>query len=273
MLPSGPTVLFSLKPLNRRAQHVVAHSRNSHLVSTLPDGTRALDVGFHINSSPSITLATLGRHKTDIFIEITSIARLQCSFEINLDSKVVMLYDRSNRESTQVSGDNATPFEYSRLRRVVVQKGLNSILGMGGVRCDHVQFEIHWHYPPGETTQAIQKHEEMLCMVEDPRLARTVDEELEILSSQRLTRIHTSQRRKPTIRYVKIGDPLGAGVYGTVYKCIDIDSGEFMAVKILTRAPKVPQDKWERSVRHALKREVETISTISHVGVWTSILT
>jgi hypothetical protein len=50
--------------------------------------------------------------------------------------------DRS-LNSTQVFGENATPFERERdKRKVVVQKDLNTIIGMGGERCDLVQFEL-----------------------------------------------------------------------------------------------------------------------------------
>ena len=131
--------MFSLYPKNDRAKDVVAHPCNSHLVSIFPeDSTLVLDIGFNIRSQSRTTLATVGRNDTDIILEGSSIARLQCSFEIDLDTGVVMLYDRSNGQTTQVSGENATPFEYGRLRRVVVQKELNTILGMGGVECDLV---------------------------------------------------------------------------------------------------------------------------------------
>jgi hypothetical protein len=71
-------------------------------------------------------------------MEGSSISRLQCSFEIDLDSGVVMLYDRSSIQTTQVSGENATPFESGRLRRVVVQEKLNTIIGTG-VGCNLVR--------------------------------------------------------------------------------------------------------------------------------------
>jgi hypothetical protein len=85
-----PLALFSLKPLNPRAKDVVAHPCNSHLVSTVgDDGALALDIGFHIRSKSCNTLATLGRGETDIFVEGSSIAKVQCSFEIDLDTNVV----------------------------------------------------------------------------------------------------------------------------------------------------------------------------------------
>jgi hypothetical protein len=56
-----------------------------------------------------------------------------------------MLYDRSFAKSSQVFGENATPFEYERGHKVLVREDLNTILGMGGERRDLVQFELEWH--------------------------------------------------------------------------------------------------------------------------------
>jgi hypothetical protein len=101
--------------------------------STLSDGVEALDVGFHIRGKSSTTLATLGRGiEADIYVEGSSIAKVQCSFEIDLYTGVVMFFDRSHGCTTQVSGENATPFEHERIRKVLVQKDLNTIIGMGG---------------------------------------------------------------------------------------------------------------------------------------------
>jgi hypothetical protein len=176
-----PFALFSLvpdPPENERAKDVIAHPDNSHLVSTLPNGTLALDVGFHIRGKSSKTLATLGRGvDTDIFVEGSSIAKVQCSFEIDLDTGVVMFYDRSHGCTSQVFGENAMPFEYERVRKVLVQKGLNTIIGMGGERRNLVQFKLEWHQDPTQTAETIKDYDALPCgRVENPRLARTVDE-------------------------------------------------------------------------------------------------
>jgi hypothetical protein len=74
-----PLALFSLcpKPGNERAERVVSHPDNIHHVSTLSDSVEALDVGFHIHSKSSTTLATLGRGiKADIYVEGSSIAKI-----------------------------------------------------------------------------------------------------------------------------------------------------------------------------------------------------
>jgi hypothetical protein len=115
--------LFSLvpEPGNERAERVVSHPDNIRHVSTLSDGVEALDVGFQIRGKSSTTLATLGRGvEADIYIEGSSIAKVQCSFEIDLDTGVVMFYNRSHSCTTQVSSENAMPFEYRRIRKVLV---------------------------------------------------------------------------------------------------------------------------------------------------------
>jgi hypothetical protein len=137
-----PLALFSLKPKSDQAKDAVVYPSNSHLVSTLSDGTLALDIGFYICSQSHTTLATLGHNDTDIILEGSSIARLQCSFEIDLDTGVVMLYNRSNSQSTQVFSENAILFEYGCLCQVVVQHKLNTKIGIDGEWCNLVQFKL-----------------------------------------------------------------------------------------------------------------------------------
>jgi serine/threonine protein kinase len=50
-----------------------------------------------------------------------------------------------------------------------------------------------------------------------------------------VTRIYTPGKQKLRIRYKNIEPPLGLGQFGIVYKCIDVDLGKFIAVKILKR--------------------------------------
>jgi hypothetical protein len=103
---------------------------------------------------------------------------------------------------------------------------------MGGVGCDLIQFELIWHQDPIDTVEMVKSQEGMPCGAEEnPRLARTVDEAPTVLPSQRVTRIHTPGERKLRIRYKNLGSPLGWGQFGIVHKCIDADSGKFMAVK------------------------------------------
>jgi hypothetical protein len=264
-----PLALFSLIPLNNRAADVIAHPCNSHLVSRLPAGILGLDIGLHMRSKSGNTIATLGRGDTDIFVGGSSIAKTQCSFEIDLDNNVVMLYDRSHGCTTQVFGEDAMPFEHGRIRKIVVQKNLNTTIGMGGQRQNLIQFRLLWYQGSTETEEKIKNRQgNPDAQEENPRLARTIDDLPTILPSQRETRVHPAGHQQLMLRYVLMGDALGSGQFGTVHKCRDVDSGKLMAVKVLEPSPGTsrPED-WNRSVYCALKREVETLSEISDVSM------
>ena len=89
---------------NQRVRNFIFHPDNSHHVSTLSNGVLVLDVGFHIRGKSSTTLAILERGvEAHNCVEGSSIANIQCSFELNLDTGIIMLYDRSFANSTQVT--------------------------------------------------------------------------------------------------------------------------------------------------------------------------
>lgn len=271
-MPPHPQALFSLVPFreNERAELAVSHPNNRHRVSTLPEGVEALEVGLHICSkSSTTTLATLGRcPDADIYLDGSSIARIQCSFEIDLVTRVVMLYDRSHGCTTQFSGEDAKPFQHGRqVRKVLVQHNLNTIIGMGGERQDLFQFKLIWHQNPTETEKTIKGYNaHAYGRMENPRLTRTVDEAPTDLPSRRETRPHMPGQRQLEMRYVKEEPALGCGQFGTVYKAIDVDSGKFMAVKILKPSSQKSKQEWGSLYNNTFKREVETLSKITHVS-------
>jgi hypothetical protein len=256
-MPPHPQALFSLVPFreNERAELAVSHPNNRHRVSTLPEGVEALEVGLHICSkSSTTTLATLGRGPdADIYLDGSSIARIQCSFEIDLVTRVVMLYDRSHGCTTQFSGEDAKPFQHGRqVRKVLVQHNLNTIIGMGGERQDLFQFKLIWHQNPTETADTIKDYDALAYgRMENPRLTRTVDE----------TPTDLPSRRQLEMRHVTVEPELGAGQFGTVYKAIDVDSGKFMAVKILKQSSQKSKQE-----DNTFKREAEILSKITHVS-------
>lgn len=261
-----PLAWFSLVSRNKRAEDVITHPCNSHLVSMLEGNRLAFDIGFHIRSGACNTLATLGRSDTDIMLEGSSIARVQCSFEIAPDTGVVMLYDRSHGQTTQVFGPVVAPFEYGRLRRVLVQDQLNTLLGVGGVGCNHIQFQLVWHRNRIDTVEMIKQQAAMFCGQEDnPRLARTVDEAPTHLPSQRMTRIHTPGASSLKMRHMTVGNPLGCGEFGRVYETIDVDSGKFMAVKKINQPTRKSKEEQWRLTLPTIKREVEALFHIEHV--------
>ncbi|KAK5080222.1 hypothetical protein LTR05_008735 [Lithohypha guttulata] len=269
MPPFNPhaLALFCLAPLNKRAEEVLAHPLNEPFVSVLENGSLALAIGHIRSKAGTSTLATLGRGNADVFVPGSSISKIQCSFELDLDTKVVMLYDRSHGQTTQVSGVHSTPFEHGRARKILVQRDLNEIIGMGGERRNLIQFIVKWHQDEVITTKKINaRHDTALDYEDNPRFARTVDEAATVLPSQRATRLHTPGTQQLTMRYVKI-DVLGSGQYGEVHKVIDVDSGKLMALKMLKRpvdARKQELEKWRLSLHYALKREVENLARISH---------
>ncbi|KAL8903846.1 MAG: hypothetical protein Q9171_007257 [Xanthocarpia ochracea] len=232
-------VLFSLKPHNAKATEVVNSPYNEHLLSRLEsDGSLVLDVHFPVGSGS--TLAALGRGYVDIMLNYPTISRLQCTFEVNLASKVVMLYDRSVSHTTQIHGTNQYPFEHGRpIRRVVVMPGPNQIISMGGHDRRFVSFEIVWHHEFAEVVRKLRGHNTLPRdhahdVARNPHKGHTVEEAVTVLPSRMMTRIHTSSGPQPRMRYIPF-DQLGAGAFGTVYKAIDVDTGNLMAVKIIPR--------------------------------------
>lgn len=189
----NPWALFCLVPLNNQAKAVVARSENEPFVSTFSSGRHALDIEHardiehalaigHIRSKAgNDTLATLGRGDgADIIIGGPSISRIQCSFEINRNTNVVMLYDRSFAQTTQVLGEYAKPFEDGRPRRIVVRENLNTKVGMGGEGRDFVLFGLRWSQTTDATIDDVRNRNSICSNYkEHPKLSRTVIKEAE----------------------------------------------------------------------------------------------
>ncbi|KAK8074552.1 kinase-like protein [Apiospora hydei] len=231
-----PLALFSLAPRGKRAQAIVDHALNQHLVSLL--GTqRVLDVGHIRSKDNNNALVTLGRDG-DIYLEGSSISKTQCAFEID-SNNVVMFYDRSHSQTSQVSGANAKPFQPGRGRKVVVQQNLNTIIGMGDQR------------------------QEAATLEENPRFARTIDVADTVAPSRRETRIHTPGPQQSGIRYYATS-LLGAGAFGEVRKAIDVDSGLVMAVKAVRPPSAIADEAVRMKFYQQFKREVEALSSCKH---------
>ncbi|KAJ5808878.1 hypothetical protein N7474_010147 [Penicillium riverlandense] len=260
-----PHALFSLKALNEAAERVVSHPLNQHLAAKMLDGTPVLDIGFAIRSKYRHTIATLGRGEADVFIPEKCVSKVQCSFELEPTTNVIMLYDRSHGQTTQVFGKNSVPFQDGRVRKLLVQQQLNDEIGMGGIGQDHVQFKLIWHPDALATAETNDPKNANNDYEENIRLARTADEAETVLPSRAQTRIHTPGPRQLQMRYFR-QDVLGSGSFGVVYKAIDIDTGRCMAVKVFKKPEGVSQtEEWKKSVYFAQKREVETLSRINHV--------
>ena len=256
-----PLALFSLVPLNKRAEAVPEHPSNRHRVSRLVGNVGlGLDIG-HIRSryGDQATLATLGRDG-DVILEGASISKVQCSFEMDLGSTVVMFYDKSRGQTCQVYGEGAFPFAHDRPRRVVVGPKINTIIGIGGLARDLLRFELQWHCEEDEVAASVKKVRETPYLDDDPRFARTIDEADTVPSSRMATRIHTPGPQSLKVKYMEVCR-LGRGQFGEVHKGLDIDSGKFIAVKKIPAPITGFHEEWTK-----LKREIEILSSLSHVS-------
>ena len=255
-----PRALFSLIPMNDRAREVVSHPMNAHLVSVHvpteddPEPLR-LDIGPHIGSRSRYTLATIGRCG-DICVDGGSgISRIQCSFEIDPSTQEIMIQDRSSTRSTQLHGESAMPFEQGRPhRRVIIDDETNLEFGFGGEGRKLYHFEIFWQFANEGKLDGLEDREDI------PRHTRTdLDEPSTAAQTGPVTRIHTPGVADPWIRY-SMRVILGRGAFGEAWKVANVDTGEHLAVKRVVRPHK------ESYNYHALKREVELLSRVSHVS-------
>lgn len=258
--------LFSLVPVNEKAKNVVQDEDNDHLVSlSLKSRVASFDIGFHINSPFSTnTLATLGRDDCDISLRPSSIARTQCSFEIDdPNTGIIMFYDRSHKRNTRVSGAHSKTFESGRSpRKVLVYPGFNEKISMGGINGELIQFKIEWILTELEIKEIVRKHrDEEKDTMTNPKKARTRDPTETVLTSAIMTPEQAFQRPFQTgLRYLK-RDLRGVGSFGRVWRAIDVDSGRVMAMKQIDWVPGSQEQKQVKKVR----REVELMRRSKHV--------
>ncbi len=258
--------LFLLVPNNPKAKSVVDAEDNEHLVSFSAKGDlKAFDIGFHINSQYSTnTLVTLGRDNCDIFLKPTSISKTQCSFEIDdLDTGIVMLYDRSHSLSTHVSGKDNQPFEAGRSpRKILVHEDFNDIISMGGKNGDLIQFKLEWLLKDDQIKRVAREHRDASKRsIINPRKARTRDLTDTMLPSAQMTPDQAFiQPSQLALRYLR-RDFIGDGSYGNVWQVIGVDSGRVMAMKQINWVPR-PQGQ-EHVAR--IRSEVELMRIAKHV--------
>ncbi|KAI1270259.1 kinase-like protein [Xylariaceae sp. FL1019] len=239
---------FALAPLNSRAVEVLKDNCNSHFLAQYGDQA-VLQIGLvGSNCKDTYKLATLGRDG-DIVTNGATISALQCSFGINPDSGFVMFYDDSRNQSSQVFGENSTPFEHGRARKAVVHENCNRFIGFGGVHRDMFLFELIWHKDAADISNMV-KERKAPVLRQNPRFARTIDLADTLLNSRMETRIHTQGPRNDPLRYLAIDD-LGAGGFGRVIRAVNVATGSLMAVKIVQSY-------------HANKREIEILSGLQH---------
>ncbi|KAH8726459.1 kinase-like domain-containing protein [Phaeosphaeriaceae sp. PMI808] len=249
--------LFYLKPKNPQAEEIVSDQQNSVFATVSDEGKNVLDIGHIRPSGSNNTLATLGRGSdADIYIACPSISRIQCSFEVDPQTCVIMFHDRSRTHTSHVSGPNAMPFEPGRPRKIVVQEGLNKFIQMGGSSSDTIEFELVWYQDPVQTMEKIKSQESnRIGYINNPRLDLTTEYVANAASP--------TQNCESKMRHVTIGTRLGAGRFGDVYKAVDVDSGKLMAVKVLKKVGYATRNQ-SGLMPSELGSEAKILSTLKH---------
>lgn len=264
-------VYFLLVPAkSERAKEVVNYPENNHLLTLSDEGFPALAVRLHPGSSLQ-TLATIGRNNADIIMPFGYISRIQCSFEMCAESGVIMLWDRSSGQTTHIlDAPNKACFKFifERARRILVSEEMNTHIGFGTTEENMIRFRLEWNF--SRTRRPADLFRDIFLSSggrQNPRTARTEDGSVTIPPSRYETRVHTPGMTL-RIRFHP-GRSLGSGRFGEVFKATDVDCGRIMAMKVQR-----PQglgsgsSKWEY-----VKREIETLSQISHVRIslfWTT---
>lgn len=200
--PAPP--IFVLVGYNRAGKLVVNEQANIHLRYTLENDLKGLYISF---GNPDKQVFTLGRdNNADILLpdpkSNLDLSRHQCSFYNYVDHHAVFLEDYSRANNTQpISANNGRdggvviPFGRGR-RTVLVARGINSLISIG--KDQHYQFEIYW------LSDGLHDFGDSPYVV-GPRKSRNK-------------------------KYLQ-GDKVGGGTYGTVFKALNVHTGELMAVK------------------------------------------
>lgn len=258
-------VLFSLRGYNSKGTAVVTDSNNRHFLSE-SNGDPVLEIRYDHQSKSPDTLLTIGR-LGDVRVDNRLISRIQCSFEIDQKTGIIMLYDRSTSGSTQVHSEGSNCMKMktdNHVRRVLVNGNINTVIGMGGTYSDNVMFELLWNYNTLQAMSIMQHRSTIPLHRQNPCHALTVAAETEAPS--RITRMHTpSYVAKSETRYSIVGE-IAAGTSGNVKKVVDVDLGDVYAMKIISPPQDADKATWAKEKLPLLKREVENLFRLRHVS-------
>ncbi|KFA67998.1 hypothetical protein S40285_10113 [Stachybotrys chlorohalonatus IBT 40285] len=251
-----PPALFSLKPIGASSIQAVVHQGNEHLISYLRDGSPVINIG-HVLSVSNVkfgeTLATLGRNG-DVVVQGEAITSVQCAFAIDPETHFVMFHDRSHNMTSRVLGIESVPFEANRPRKIVVRKGCNEIISMGGEGGDILLFQLTWYLTPKVTRQMTANRPWTVLQLH-PLVAKTTKEAAHhfpprTIATRATQPLWTTCHREEEIEF---------GRFSTVYRALDLDTWKSIAVKILKRPDSGLLLDW-----HRLKRDVEPLSRNYH---------
>lgn len=177
---------------------------------------------------------------------------IQCSFELHPDyNGYIMLHDHSDSE-TQESGEEVQPFEPDRPRQIVVQQGGDMIITVRH-GFEVLIFNVVLHTSAESMAERLEA-----LRLRAPEILR--GNQVSPPSPQDL--VMPDREECMRIRYSPVKF-LGSGGFGTVQRCINVDTGKLMAVKTSSRGSSGKRP----SHSCALAREIETLGALSHVGI------
>ena len=277
--------IFSLLPLNDRAEDVVNHHSNKRLAWIDEQGRTQLGIEFDRNSrssKPRSTIAILGRTGTgdiDIVAEGAHISKIHCSFEVHWETNIIMLHDRSKAGSTDFFGEQSMPIDKDGKRKqgerkVAIHPRLNNFLKIGHKEETCLKFQLVWHYDIQQTTEKL-KNRDMMEIDEDPQEAWTqIVSDINPLSDTVLpsliqTRVHTSGLNvEESIRFSILDSQIGSGRFGDVYKAVNVDTGDLFAVKVikLPLQDSLGEREWTCDYPE-VKKEIEILHDSHHVSI------
>ena len=245
-----PETLFHLEPVGEAAA-VLENDHNKPFVSLSSAGKPSLEIGYHV---PSIfrggrVIARLGRD-ADLVIPAPNISALHISFEVHPFSHAILLCDRSRRPgSVQIEPGGF----YGRSRQRVLVPGARYQITLGVRR--RFCFKVRWREI--QIARAVDKGFEVAQFrTQDSRSAGTEDEDSDTGTWYRAKSQPAAGRGK--VRGAQFHEWLGGRDYWDMCKAVDLDSGQFIAVKSMR-----PRDEKERA---SVYREMKALEVFEHVS-------
>ncbi|OAP65170.1 hypothetical protein AYL99_01142 [Fonsecaea erecta] len=252
-----------------RAKAMLLHPDNEPFVSLYQNATATeraeygLEIGYHVPTRPRpLVIVEVGKN-ADLVMPGSNISQVHFSFEIHAESRQIMFWDRSRLHTTKIEPDG---FRVGgNFRQVVLDaKTPDYKISAGGEKLDQFVFHLKWCKGATDVVQELEKESQIVAArVHNPRWARTIEDGPTDLPSWYNTRLHTPALGAVQ-RTMDIG-PLGRGSYGEVRKSVDLDSGCFVATKIIHLPPKVDFAMSNEEV--LLRREVKVLSSVSHKNI------
>ncbi|KAG5977504.1 hypothetical protein E4U55_006747 [Claviceps digitariae] len=136
--PSRFPTWFCLVDIEPEAADIIRRPKNTHLLFQLRDGRLALRINFGTLHYTGISVATMGRSKdATVYVGRAGTSKIQCCFELDHETNMIMFYDRSSTETTTISG------EYEVWHSAFMRPPFNYLISMGR-RGDEAIFQVLW---------------------------------------------------------------------------------------------------------------------------------